>query len=207
MNSQGRFQSSYVGNLARRVRDVEEVNEVAHLKELYRRNDPDAVIRSFESQPSLHSNPAALAEYVKALVKVERLDGSELLKTLQRGGFLYSFFVCPCFGNSFTVSVPFYLNYLVILFGSGPVFAGISKYAREEESLGSLAAFKNVGKPTKDGFLGTASAPIHMVSAEGGNFKEQLWRTVRTIALAFLLISGVGALIEDKGISKGISTS
>ncbi|GMN36011.1 hypothetical protein TIFTF001_005681 [Ficus carica] len=165
VNSQGRFQSSYVGNLARRVRDVEEVNEVAHLKELYRRNDPDAVIRSFESQPSLHSNPAALAEYVKALVKVERLDGSELLKTLQRG---------------------------------------ISKYAREEESLGSLAAFKNVGKPTKDGILGTASAPIHMVSAEGGNFKEQLWRTVRTIALAFLLISGVGALIEDKGISKGL---
>lgn len=46
-----------------------------------------------------------------------------------------------------------------------------------------------------------------MVSAEGGNFKEQLWRTIRTIALAFLLISGVGALIEDKGISKGISTS
>lgn len=43
-----------------------------------------------------------------------------------------------------------------------------------------------------------------MVAAEGGHFKEQLWRTIRTIALAFLLISGVGALIEDRGISKGI---
>lgn len=63
---------------------------------------------------------------------------------------------------------------------------------------------KNVGKNTKDGVLGTASAPIHMVTAEGGQFKEQLWRTVRSIALAFLLISGVGALIEDRGISKGI---
>lgn len=46
-----------------------------------------------------------------------------------------------------------------------------------------------------------------MVAAEGGHFKEQLWRTIRTIALAFLLISGVGALIEDRGISKGITYS
>ena len=92
-NSQGRFQSSYVGSLARRVRDVEEASEVAHLKDLSRRSDPDAVIRLFESQQSLHSNPAALAEYVKALVKVDRLDGSELLKTLQRGGYLYGFLV------------------------------------------------------------------------------------------------------------------
>lgn len=81
-----RFQSSYVGHLARRVRDADEATEVAHLKELYHRNDPEAVIRLFESQPSLHSNPSAVAEYVKALVKVGRLDDSELVKTLQRGG-------------------------------------------------------------------------------------------------------------------------
>lgn len=60
-----------------------------------------------------------------------------------------------------------------------------------------------MGKSTKDGALGTAGTPIHMVATEGGHFKEQLWRTIRTIALAFLLISGVGALIEDRGISKG----
>ncbi|GER32557.1 low molecular weight protein-tyrosine-phosphatasePtpB [Striga asiatica] len=38
----------------------------------------------FESQTTLHSNPSALAEYVKDLVKVDRLDESELVKTLQR---------------------------------------------------------------------------------------------------------------------------
>ncbi|KAL8522229.1 hypothetical protein ACS0TY_012390 [Phlomoides rotata] len=43
-----------------------------------------------------------------------------------------------------------------------------------------------------------------MVTAEGGHFKEQLWRTVRALGLAFLLISGVGALIEDRGIGKGL---
>lgn len=87
LTSQKRYQSSYVGNLARRVRDADEASEVAHLKELFRRNDPEAVIRLFETQPSLHHNATALSEYVKALVKVDRLDESELLKTLQRGGF------------------------------------------------------------------------------------------------------------------------
>lgn len=88
MCSQERFHSSYVGNLARRVRDADEASEIAHLKELYLRNDPEAVIRAFESQPSLHANPSALSEYVKALVKVDRLDESELLKTLRKGDYL-----------------------------------------------------------------------------------------------------------------------
>lgn len=73
----------------------------------------------------------------------------------------------------------------------------------DEESIGALSAFRNVGKSSKDGILGTASAPIHMVTAEGGHFKEQLWRTVRSLGMAFLLISGFGALIEDRGIGKG----
>lgn len=83
--AQERFQSSYVGNLGRRLRDADGASDAAYLKELYHRNDPEAVIRLFESQPSLHSNPSALAEYVKALVRVDRLDESELFKTLQRG--------------------------------------------------------------------------------------------------------------------------
>ncbi|XP_026450505.1 ATP-dependent zinc metalloprotease FTSH 4, mitochondrial-like isoform X2 [Papaver somniferum] len=162
---QQRFQSSYVGNFARRVRESEGLSDAAMLRELSRRNDPEGVIRLFEGQPALHSSPSALADYVKALVKVDRLDESELLKTLQRG------------------------------------MSGVSM---AEESTGGFSALKNVGKSMKDGVLGTAAAPIHMVTAEGGQFKEQLWRTFRAIALAFLLISGVGALIEDRGISKGL---
>ena len=84
LNAERRFQSSYVGNLARRMRDMDDGSEVLQLKELLR-HDPEAVIRLFESQPSLHGNPSALSEYVKALVRVDRLDDSELLKTLQRG--------------------------------------------------------------------------------------------------------------------------
>ena len=83
-----RFQSSYIGRLARRVRDTDGSGDAAYLGELLRRNDPDEVIRLFESQPSLHTSQSALAEYVKALVRVDRLDESELLKMLQRGEFL-----------------------------------------------------------------------------------------------------------------------
>ncbi|WOK98590.1 hypothetical protein Cni_G07302 [Canna indica] len=83
-NFHERHQSNYVGSFARRVRYTEIPNDVTLLKELYR-SDPERVIRLFESQPSLHSNPSALAEYVKALVKVDRLDQSTLLRTLQRG--------------------------------------------------------------------------------------------------------------------------
>lgn len=85
-----RFQSSYVGSFARRVRERDEFNDVAQLRELFRRNDPEAVIRIFESSPSMHSNPSALTEYIKALVKVDRLDNSELVRTLQRGVCMHS---------------------------------------------------------------------------------------------------------------------
>lgn len=36
------------------------------------------------------------------------------------------------------------------------------------------------------------------------SFKSQLWRTVRTLLLTFLLLSGLGALIEDKAMPRGV---
>jgi hypothetical protein len=108
----------------------------------------------------------------------------------------------------FFLGLPLYYVYhsliMSFFFPEGISASGV----RDEESLnatlGNISPLKNVAVATKDGILGTASAPIHMVTAETGQFKEQLWRTFRTIALAFLLISGVGALIEDRGISKGL---
>lgn len=83
--------------------------------------------------------------------------------------------------------------------------AGSGKGGYEEEMIGGFSALKNVGKSTKEGVLGTAAAPIHMVATEGGHLKEQIWRTVRALGMTFLLMSGVGALIEDRGITKGIN--
>jgi len=36
------------------------------------------------------------------------------------------------------------------------------------------------------------------------SFRAQLWRTMRTLAVAFLVLSGVGALVEERGLTKGI---
>jgi len=41
-----------------------------------------------------------------------------------------------------------------------------------------------------------------MVPLEGG-WRSQLWRTVRSLALAFVVLSGVGAIMEDRGLGKG----
>ncbi|KAI5084498.1 hypothetical protein GOP47_0001244 [Adiantum capillus-veneris] len=75
-------------------------------------------------------------------------------------------------------------------------------------STGSSHSFSGMmGNASKEGVLGSANAPIHTVSSEGG-FKQQFWRTVRFLALSFLLVSGIGALIEEKGgISKGLGLS
>jgi ATP-dependent metalloprotease len=86
--SQARFQSSFLHNLSRRLLG----GAHATTSEVAQKNDPEAVIREFESQSSLHANPAALSEYVKALVKLDRLDQSQFfLNTLQRGWLLFGF--------------------------------------------------------------------------------------------------------------------
>ncbi|ONK66641.1 uncharacterized protein A4U43_C06F10460 [Asparagus officinalis] len=159
-----RFQSSYVGSFASKFRDSGGWNEASMVKEL-QRSDPERAIRIFESQPSLHSNPSAVAAYVKALVRVDRLEESSLLKSLQRG---------------------------------------VSISSREEE-VGAFSAFKNVGQVTKEGVLGSASAPIHAIAVQTGTFKNFLWGTIRAAALCFLLMSGAGALLEGRGVGKGLN--
>lgn len=84
-NLHERYRSSYVGSFAaRRIRGLDTPSESSLLKDIYSSN-PERVIQIFESQPSLHSNNSALSEYIKALVSVDRLEDSPLLKTLQRG--------------------------------------------------------------------------------------------------------------------------
>lgn len=87
--------SSYTSNYARRLEHAEggsklgsEDKQVSLLKQL-NKVDPESVIQWFESRPSSHHSSAAMAEYVKALVKVDRLDESALLRTLQQGKYLH----------------------------------------------------------------------------------------------------------------------
>lgn len=63
------------------------------------------------------------------------------------------------------------------------------------------AAGANVGAAATE--LGSSKNPIYMMQAEP-TFRAQLWRTVRTLAVAFLIISGIGALFDERGLGKGI---
>jgi len=57
-------------------------------------------------------------------------------------------------------------------------------------------ALKNAGEYTKDGIHGTESASFYMVSkSKGGYFKDQLWCTIRSVAVAFVLVCVIGAII------------
>ncbi|KAI3944195.1 hypothetical protein MKW98_016425 [Papaver atlanticum] len=63
------------------VCDAEGVDDATTFPE-----DAEGVIRLFENQTEQHSNSTAFVDYVKALVKVGRLEDSELFKTvLQKG--------------------------------------------------------------------------------------------------------------------------
>ena len=58
--------------------------------------------------------------------------------------------------------------------------------------------------PRPDGVLGTAQSPIYTQQLEP-TFRAQLWRTLRTLGTAFIILSGVGALADERGgISRGI---
>lgn len=83
---------------------------------------------------------------------------------------------------------------------TAPGFAG-APLQSGSVALGAVGAAGATGAPT-GAALGTASSPIHMVPLEGG-WRSQLWRTVRSLALAFVVLSGVGAIMEDRGLGKG----
>jgi len=59
------------------------------------------------------------------------------------------------------------------------------------------------GLQLQGGAVGTEKNPLYMMQADP-SFREQLWRTVRTLGLAFLLLSGVGALFEERGLGRGM---
>lgn len=70
--------------------------------------------------------------------------------------------------------------------------------------MDTFSALKNVGQVTKDGVLGSANAPIHAVTTQTGTLKNLLWSMVRTAILGFLLLLGAGALVEGRGVGKGL---
>ena len=135
--------------------------QARHLRDLNRAS-PETVVELYEAG-KVAATEANLAEYLKALVRVDRLNASALLRTLQRGA-----------GAETNASSA----------GAAP---------------GSRASILGAGAATSDGaVLGTASSPIYTQQLEP-TFKAQAWRTIRTLGTAFVVLSGIGALADDRG--------
>lgn len=154
----------------------------------------DAVIELWESGRLLHPE-ASFSEYITALARTDRLDNTALLNTLQRG-----YRAATMTG---TTARP-----------APPSFAarGVpSQTATESFASSSPAALQLFGgalstagtSATERADLGSARNPIYMMQAEP-TFWAQMWRSVRVLGLAFLFMAGLGALVEDRGLSRGI---
>ena len=133
------------------------------LRELNAAGREREVVQKFEAGAA-GASEGAVGEYVKALVRLDRLDSSALLRTIQRGA--------------------------AAEMGGGSAPAGAAGLAAGTAGGGGAAG---AGGP------GSSSAPLYIRQVEPG-FGSQFWKTVRTLGLAFIVLSGVGAFLEDKGL-------
>jgi ATP-dependent metalloprotease len=179
--------------------------------------DPEAVIRQFETgaAPATEQN---VAEYIKArrsthaprcasvvggtcatraraprsrrrarrarpraqaLVYVDRLDENALMRTLRRGAEAVR-------GGAGAG-------------GAGAGYGGAAYGAMHGAASQSALPFAAAGAAAAGAeAIGTAARPLYMQMLEP-TFKAQLWRTVRTLGTAFVVLSAIGAVMDEKG--------
>ena len=182
--------------------------QAAYLRDLNVRGDAEAVIQLYESG-RVTASSSSLGEYVKALVKADRLDAAALASSLGSGGaaarsgarFGASSAGAPWSAPPAYAPPPPPLYASSSPFGralanagsSGGGFFGAASAAAAARSASSLAA------P-----LGTAANPL-VTSAAEPTARAQFWRTLRTLGLAFVLVSGAGALMDERGpLGRGV---
>jgi ATP-dependent metalloprotease len=183
--------------------------QARYVRDLIQSGRHDAVIELWES--GRLANPEGLfSEYVTSLARVGRLDNSALMDTLQRG------YAATVRGSGVTRGAQSAASASSSGGMSGmPTFAsrafesstraqqqGGSSFMEATAPLfgsGALSAAANGAASA----LGSARNPIYMMQAEP-TFWAQLWRSVRVLGLAFLFMAGLGAMVEDRGMGRGI---
>jgi len=75
-------------------------------------------------------------------------------------------------------------------------------YQQQVQGVSSSYAASAVGGGAS-GPLGSMKNPLYMMQAEP-TFWSQMWRSIRVLGLAFLFMAGLGAMAEERGLSKGI---
>jgi hypothetical protein len=155
------------------------------LRDLNRASQPEKVVQLYESG-AVAASEANLSEYLKALVRVDRLNESALLRTLQRGA------AAEAGGSAGSAASRGSVSHraAAIMTGAAESTSFSAGGAVNSASSSSSAASAHV--------LGTASSPIYTQQLEP-TFRAQMWRTIRTLGVAFVVLSGIGALADDRG--------
>lgn len=177
-NQNRSFNSSFGMNMI--PEDAE--GQMRFVKDLMRSGHHDAVVSLWESG-RLVNPEAVFGEYVTALAKMNKLDNTALLDTLRRG---YQSSVGRQSANE--------------VMGQQAQRGKIVEGVLQQQNAGfpAVAAATAAADP-----LGSARNPLYMMQAEP-SFWSQMWRSVRVLGLAFLFMAGLGAMAEERGLSKGI---
>uniref|UniRef100_K3W9Y9 AAA+ ATPase domain-containing protein n=1 Tax=Globisporangium ultimum (strain ATCC 200006 / CBS 805.95 / DAOM BR144) TaxID=431595 RepID=K3W9Y9_GLOUD len=145
--------------------------QLRFLQEL-NKNYPALVIRRVEEN-RFAIDEAVQKEYIKALVKTNRIDGvdmPQLLAGAQRIG--------------------------------GREYGTQSSFSKAAPTMAAAGAAGAQGVSAQD--------PVYVSMVEG-SFKNNMWKTLRTLGVAFLVVSALGAILDEKvgkiGGATKISTS
>jgi hypothetical protein len=150
--------------------------------------DPEWVIRAFE-RGEVSQTEATLAQYVKALVAMDRLDHSKLMSQLSRG-------VGGGIGSR--------------TMQEAALRRGGGRGGSQGDLLGGGGNLLGGGGMGAKGgeYLGSEKNPIYMSTAEP-TAKTQFWKTIRGGIMWFIAAACVGALLETSpggagGLSRGL---
>ncbi len=172
---------------------------------------PDAVIRRFENRDFQMCEQSA-REYVKALTKtgkINKLNFTELVERVM--GRHPSNAAVAAFAENALASNP-----AAQMTESGNAMSEALAAAKNQQASSfqrpsfhtqpsaypsnpnPMPAFEAAGlNPSK---------PLHVTMIDGAvGMKSQAWRTLRVVAVTFILVTAVGALMDDKGLSSRLT--
>jgi len=204
----------------RRLEDLANSNrsdplaELRFLKEL-NQHYPEAVVRRFESGRYAVSEPI-VKEYIKALAETGKLDSTPIESLMAR---VAGRQVAPAGAAASSASAQGAAS------SSGAQASASAALEAEMASMASNApkrptpgpaweaaaartasAAGGVQSQMPDKVVGVPESPLVVQMADAG-WKTQLWRTLRMLAVVFVIVSAFGALMDDRSIGSRLGLS
>lgn len=174
------------------------IKQAEYLKKL-NAHDPEAVLRRVESQ-QYTINQDGLIEYIKALVLLGRFDRNDVqhVNRIAEANGLSDFRLSSMPDLTQAGGSPA-MNMSQMGFGNIPgPRGGMGGMGMGGGGMGGTGA----GAYGAGGWGGTHKEPV-LISMAEPSMQQQVWKTVRTLAMAYLLLLGITTIMEERGLSRG----